>query len=227
MHYLLKICNFTFGVVTFVFSLEAKACARLEKWEEALESIKLSIEGGAYPKESAQLKEIILEKMQGKKEEEMDVNSKEIVSSVKIAPKELKFYDDYIQWVKKQGADFGKLALKYFSSSYRGISAKQDIKKDDIIVYVPKEAMITLKTARNGPIGTKIVSSNLSMIYPNNSTLSTYVLTEMIKPDSKWAFLFKSFPQSVSNFPLFFSQAELKLLQGSPMMGTFRFRIFA
>ena len=80
--------------------------------------------------------------------------------------------------------------------------------------------MITLRLAKDAPIGKKIVSKNANLIYPNNSTLATFVLWEKANPATQWSLIFKAMPQSVSNFPLFYTEEEKKLLTGSHFLRT-------
>ncbi len=129
-------------------------------------------------------------------------------------------YKTYTDWMKSNGAKFDKIDIKYFYKDYRGIVAKEDIAKGENIIFVPLNGMITLRTAKSGVIGKKLAEKKVGLIYPNNSTLSTYVLSEIANPKSTWKLLFKALPRSVDNFPIFFTKAEKALLKGSPFLGT-------
>ena len=129
-------------------------------------------------------------------------------------------YKEYKDWIKKEGAIIDKTILKVFYNDYRGLIANEDIKKGEEILYIPKSAIITLKMAKEGYIGKQLEYNDASFVYPNNSTLSTFVLWEMAKPDSPWHLLIKAFPKSVANFPIFFEKDELKLLTGSYFLKT-------
>jgi hypothetical protein len=113
------------------------------------------------------------------------------------------------------GSQFIKIELKYFYKDYRGIVATSNIGKGDVFVFVPKNGMITLSMAKQGRIGKKLVESGANLIYPNNSFLSTYVLTEINDPNSKWKLFIDALPKSVDNFPIFFSPKERQMLTGS------------
>lgn len=136
-----------------------------------------------------------------------------------LAEKTQDFFKIYQDWMVEFGSKFNKMEIKEFSTDYRGVMAKEDIKKEETIVFVPKKGMLTLTMAKQGPIGKKIVSSGISLIYPNNSTLSTYVLTEQANPTTIWKLMFKALPKSVSNFPVFFTEKEKQLLTGSHFLG--------
>lgn len=122
--------------------------------------------------------------------------------------------------MKENGAVFSKIALKFFGPSYRGIVCTSPLEKGEVILSVPKETIITLSMAKNSPVGKKLVGSGTSLIYPNNSTLATYVLQEMANPHTKWKYMLESMPKSVSNFPIFFTPEEKCLLAGSQFLRT-------
>ena len=62
-------------------------------------------------------------------------------------------FDALFKWMKEEGADFTKLKLRYYAPDYRGVHAARDIKKGEIIVYVPLKEIITLEMAMACPIG--------------------------------------------------------------------------
>ena len=140
------------------------------------------------------------------------------IFSFSIASEELEMYKNYVAWMNQNGSKLDKIALKYFAKDFRGIVAKEDIHRGEAVIFVPKSVMITLKTAKQGKIGAQVVAKNCSLTYPNNSFLSSYVLHEQAVPSSKWKILFDAFPKNVSNFPIFFTDSEKKLLTGSPFL---------
>lgn len=130
-----------------------------------------------------------------------------------------KLYEEYQNWMLTNGAKFDKLLIKYFRKDYRGLIAKRAIQKDEIIIFVPKELLITVSLAKISPIGKIIIENEASFEYPNNTFLSMFVLIEKSNPNTKWKLLFEAFPKTVDNFPVFFKENEFKLLQGSPFIG--------
>eukprot|EP01022_Parablepharisma_sp_SALTPOND_P019559 TRINITY_DN3361_c0_g1_i1.p1 TRINITY_DN3361_c0_g1~~TRINITY_DN3361_c0_g1_i1.p1 ORF type:complete len:583 (-),score=90.94 TRINITY_DN3361_c0_g1_i1:4775-6523(-) len=137
---------------------------------------------------------------------------------VMIPSEEEDLYNSYTQWMKAKGAKFDKIDLKYFYEDYRGVVAKEDVLKDEDIIFVPVSVMITLKMAKQSPVGKKLVDKKANLIYPNNSFLSTFVLYEAANPKSPWRLFFSTLPKSVSTFPIFLTEAEKALLAGSPFL---------
>jgi hypothetical protein len=41
-------------------------------------------------------------------------------------------------WLRDGGSKFDKLKIRYYSADYRGVHAARDIKKGEVILYVPK-----------------------------------------------------------------------------------------
>lgn len=135
-----------------------------------------------------------------------------------IDEEEETLYKNYTDWIREQGAIFDKVSLKYFYVDYRGLVANAPIQKDGDILFVPENAMITLKMAKESPIGKKLKEYEANLIYPNNSTLSTYILNELADPRTPWLLFLKALPKSVASFPIFFTEEERKLLIGSQFL---------
>lgn len=59
-----------------------------------------------------------------------------------------------------------------------------------------------------------------SLNSPKHCLLSTFVLYERKKKNSKWKYYFDILPKDYSNFPIFYKEEELNLLKGSPFLST-------
>lgn len=68
--------------------------------------------------------------------------------------------------------------MRFYSEDYRGVHAARDIKKGEIILYVPKDLIITLELAFASPIGKKMYEKGLRqrLISPKHSFLATYIM---------------------------------------------------
>jgi protein-histidine N-methyltransferase len=134
---------------------------------------------------------------------------------INVAKEEKELFTNYAQWIKGFGAEFSKMKIRYIAEEYRGVTAGADIEKGETIISVPKHAIITLQMAKETEVGKKIIEQKVSLIYPNNSTLATFVLLEKSKATTKWKPLFDAFPKKVDNFPIFYNKEELDLLKGT------------
>ena len=139
-----------------------------------------------------------------------------------IYNKTIKFksYPLYINFLKelyKNNAYFPKLEIQFFSDNYRGVIAKSPIKKDEIILSIPKECLISLELVLETEYGKKIGEIMFNeLTSPKHCLLSSFILFEKNNP--KWKFYFDLLPKDFSNFPIFYTDNELNFLKGSPFL---------
>jgi histone-lysine N-methyltransferase SETD3 len=121
-------------------------------------------------------------------------------------------------WLYNGECHFPKLELKFYSDSHRGVVAKSDIEKDEIILKVPKEMLISIELAKTTQIGEKIASfMYIELNSPKHCLLTSFLLGEIIKgEESSWKDYLYILPKNYSSFPIFFTEEELSLLDGSP-----------
>ena len=62
-------------------------------------------------------------------------------------------YGLFMDWAKQNGARFDSIELKQQRDSMRGIFATKDIKKDEEILFVPNEIILTIKRAKETDLG--------------------------------------------------------------------------
>ena len=137
--------------------------------------------------------------------------------------KKNKHYEDYIFFMKylySQGLFLNKITINFNNESNRCVISTEEIKEKEILLRIPLNALITLDDAQNSDIG-KYFDSNLKkrLNGPNHSLLSSFILYEMEKKtNSKWLFYFNFLPSNYNNFPIFFSESELKHLKGTQFL---------
>jgi len=100
------------------------------------------------------------------------------------------------------------------------VHAARDIKKGEIILFIPKEQIITLEMAFASPIGSKMYEKGLRqrLISPKHSFLSCFIMQEKRKPDTPWQWYIDILPKNLSNFPIFFTDEDKHWLKGSPFL---------
>eukprot|EP00742_Colponemidia_sp_Colp-10_P008577 GILJ01009301.1.p1 GENE.GILJ01009301.1~~GILJ01009301.1.p1 ORF type:complete len:505 (-),score=78.95 GILJ01009301.1:212-1726(-) len=124
----------------------------------------------------------------------------------------------FIHWLQDGGASFSKLDILTKPDGYRGAFANKDIKKKEHVMRIPLPQLMSLEKGRATPIGRRMFRKPLQLIGPKHSTLAQLVLTERNKTNSFYQPYFDILPKNYSSFPIFFSEEELKWLQGSPML---------
>ena len=146
----------------------------------------------------------------------IEKNKKEIMSKTK----KYKSYPLYIKFLKelyKYNSFFPKLKIHFYTNNYRGVLAKKNIMKNEIIMTIPKECLISLETVLETEYGKKIGEFMYKELYsPKHCLLTSFLLYEEKNP--KYKYYFDLLPNDFSNFPIFYIQEELDLLKGSPFL---------
>lgn len=124
-------------------------------------------------------------------------------------PERLRF-ERMLQWLKDGGSTYDKLKIRWYAQDYRGVHAARDIKKNEIILLVPKHQIITLEMAFASPVGSKMYAKGLRqrLISPKHSFLSTFVMQEKRKDHTEWFPYIDILPKNFTNFPIFFTEDE-------------------
>ena len=137
-----------------------------------------------------------------------------------IKSRKFKTYPLFINFLKelyKFNSFFPKLEIHFYTDDYRGVTAKNDISKNEIIMIIPKECLISLETALNTNYG-KLIGEFMykELNSPKHCLLSSFLLYE--EKNKKYKYYFDLLPKDYSNFPIFYKKNELEYLKGSPFL---------
>ena len=146
----------------------------------------------------------------------IDKNKKELYQK----SKKYKSYPLYVKFLRelyKYNAFFPKLEIHFYTDDYRGVLAKSNILKDEIIMTIPKDCLISLETAFETSYGKKIGEFMYNELNsPKHCLLTSFLLYEEKNP--KYKYYFDLLPRDYSNFPIFYTNKELDYLKGSPFL---------
>jgi histone-lysine N-methyltransferase SETD3 len=146
----------------------------------------------------------------------LEAKKRQILSNInnfKSYPK----YINFLQYLYKNNSFFPKIEIQFYTDDYRGVVAKNKILKNEIIMAIPKECLITLEVALNTSYGKKISSFMYHELNsPKHCLLSSFLLFEQNNPLYKY--YFDLLPNDYSNFPIFYTEKELDYLKGSPFL---------
>ena len=146
----------------------------------------------------------------------IEKNKKEL----SLKTKKYKSYPLYVKFLRelyKYNAFFPKLEIHFYTDEYRGVLAKGNILKDEIIMTIPKDCLISLETALETSYGKKIGEFMYNELNsPKHCLLSSFLLYEEKNP--KYKYYFDLLPKDFSNFPIFYTNKELENLKGSPFL---------
>lgn len=126
--------------------------------------------------------------------------------------------EEFTQWAKSSGTEFGKIRIKQFAPDYRGVCAQKQIKAEEQILSVPEELIITEEKGKNTKLGRLVAESGMEPDYPFLFYLAIFILEEMMKKDSLWKPYMDVYPKTASNFPIFYTNEEKALLVGTSML---------
>lgn len=138
--------------------------------------------------------------------------------SVPLDHPERQRFNAMFDWMKKGGAQFPKLKLRYYTEDYRGVHAATQIEKGETILYVPLSQLLTLDMAMQSPIGSLMAARNFRqrLLSPKHSFLATLIMEEKRKPSSPFNKYIDILPKGFTNFPIFYTKEERNWLTGSP-----------
>ena len=146
----------------------------------------------------------------------IDKNKKELIAKTKKY-KSYPLYVTFLRELYKYNAFFPKLEIHFYTDDYRGVLAKSNISKDEVIMTIPRECLISLEDALNTTYGKKIGEFMYNELNsPKHCLLSSFLLYEEKNP--KYKYYFDLLPKDFTNFPIFYTNKELDYLKGSPFL---------
>ena len=122
------------------------------------------------------------------------------------------------------GVDTSKVQVLQHQEGMRGLYATCDIKKDEVILFVPDRYILCSERIIDIPqidsIIKMIEKRKLKNVFGELIVFAIYILLEMRKPSHQREFgpYFDIFPTDFRQFPLWFAEEELELLKGSPIL---------
>ena len=105
-------------------------------------------------------------------------------------------------------------------SEMRGVHSRAYIPPNTICMCIPRKCRITVEMGQATPLGQAILNSDLDLDAPKHIFLMIYILWDR-KVNGRNSFFhpyYEILPRTLSNMPIFWSQEELDLLEGSHML---------
>jgi protein-histidine N-methyltransferase len=118
------------------------------------------------------------------------------------------------EWLEAKGARFSSLCLCTYDDGERGAHARAPLQKGQIVLEMPLRLILTEQVAWGSAIGRQLEASGMTRL-SSHSYLAACMLQEKYAPDSFWAPYIATLPVSFPQGPLFFTPADLALLEGS------------
>ena len=139
---------------------------------------------------------------------------------MEIYKDEYKKFERLYEWLQAGDTNCGKVALVLYEKNHRGLMTTKDIKEGEIVLCIPNKFILGYHLASESPIGKQMLQKNLKSYFGQNILFVAYILEERRKKpkETMWKPFFDLFPDNFNNFPLFYTNEELKELTGSPFL---------
>ena len=143
------------------------------------------------------------------KEEKTDLNSD-------------KYMKHFVEWLKKNNVQSDDLYFKLYNNEERGVYTRNHILKNKTIMFIPLDALITDILGKQIEWSRKLdqsgAFSHKGELLKKITYVMLYILSTIDDPDEKFKPYYDILPTVMDNFPLFWGEEELDLLQGSPFL---------
>ncbi len=120
------------------------------------------------------------------------------------------------EWLEKMGGQVSGIKVEDYRDEGLGLEATAALSCGDVVLRVPRKAVMSVDTARDSEIG-RLVESDPMLQTMGNVSLSLHLMLEKTSPASFWEPYINSLPQSYTTV-LYFTQAEMEELRGSPTL---------
>ena len=137
--------------------------------------------------------------------------------------KKYKKYPAYLNFMKnlyKMGVFVNKLEINFVTENFRFCRATGNIKRKELLLRIPLEAIITNDVAKGCPMAVYFTNNLINQLNsPKQMLLTTFLLNEIDKGNqSKWKFYLDFLPSNYSNFPSFYGKKEYEILNGTQFL---------
>lgn len=119
------------------------------------------------------------------------------------------------RWLLDNDAKFPKLTMQKYDAEVRGVHATQNINPEEIIVQIPLNCVITVEMGKATDVGRALLESRLDLDAPKHVFLMLFMLIDRASETSHFKPYYDILPPTLSNMPIFWSEEELALLEGS------------
>jgi histone-lysine N-methyltransferase SETD3 len=128
-----------------------------------------------------------------------------------------------LRWLEQGGARFPKLRVVRQENGERSVLTVADVASGEAVLQIPRSHLLTQQLARSSDIG-RLIQSHVN---PDNEELylASFLLQEKHRPDSFWKPYVDSLPEAFPHLPLFFSEEERALLEGSFVQTLLAFQV--
>lgn len=117
-----------------------------------------------------------------------------------------------LDWLEERGANLPALKIGKAANGVRGVYAHEPVVEGELVIHIPRSAIITLDVAKQSATGKLITAHGANV--SDYGYMAAFLL-EVKREGGFWQPYLDVMPSGFSEHPLFFSTEELDYLQGS------------
>lgn len=117
-------------------------------------------------------------------------------------------------WLAQRGAELRSMVVVDAGSGGRGVRAAVDIREGQLLLRVPRAALITVDVAKRSSIGRRMLAADIDAP-GGHSLLAAHLIAERRRPGSPIAPYLDALPSEFPTVPLFFPKELLPVLKGT------------
>jgi histone-lysine N-methyltransferase SETD3 len=136
-----------------------------------------------------------------------------LASIEKINPNLKPVNKNMMKWLLDGGTIINKMEIND-TQAYRLVLANETILKNDVLLMVPFDMIISTNIVNESDI-VKNILKTLYSFRSSHSAYACYLLSQSINELSKWKYYLNALPENYSTVPIYFNQNQLLELQGS------------
>tara|TARA_B100001063_G_scaffold246986_1_gene289096 strand:- start:5732 stop:6952 length:1221 start_codon:yes stop_codon:yes gene_type:complete len=127
-----------------------------------------------------------------------------------------KEFNKFVSWLREGGAEFPDVAFQKYKENERGVHAKDNISRGELVIKIPRNLLIhnRLKCKYTD----LIEETKLNVPTENLERITLYMLEHMSDKNSYFTPYFEILPKDLSHIPIFWSEEELENLEASHLI---------
>jgi histone-lysine N-methyltransferase SETD3 len=118
------------------------------------------------------------------------------------------------EWLISNGAAIDKTKIEYYDVDYRGMCIDKPVKKDENIMQIPFDCVISLEDSKTRSYNKKLLGLGAKYNSPH-TFLALELLDIKYDPSSKFRYYLSCLPKYFGNVPINFNEEKLRCLEGS------------
>ena len=141
----------------------------------------------------------------------------------KITHKKDKILDMFLRWLNENGALFSDIYIQTYKKGERGAHAKVKIPAHHTVIQIPRRLLIYTNMGKQTEWGKQLEKNSSGISGLNLVYICLYILQDM-EHENRFLPYYKILPKELTNFPLFWNEADKRYLENSYLLEEIKIR---